>query len=90
MLILGVLLAITAFAGEWEWQNPLPQGNSLYDVEFVTDEIGWAAGLHGTLLRTSDGGETWERIPMEANWDFWAVAFADSLHGWIAGGESGG
>lgn len=90
MLILGVLLAISAFAGEWEWQNPLPQGNSLYDVEFVNDDLGWAVGLSGTLLKTSDGGATWNRIPVEADWDFWAVEFADQSNGWIAGGEGGG
>ena len=37
----------------WQWQNPLPQGNSLYDVVFVDENVGFAAATGGSILRTS-------------------------------------
>src|SRR5436190_18236851 len=46
----------------WNWGNPLPQGNTLHAVEF-SGGIGYAAGDFGTLLRTPDGGSTWQGIP---------------------------
>src|SRR5436190_17829651 len=46
----------------WAWQNPLPQGNSLYSIHFAPDkETGFAVGSDGTILRTLDGGFTWAR-----------------------------
>jgi len=44
---------------DWLWQNPLPQGNTLYSVSFADSLIGWAVGEHGTILKSTDGGETW-------------------------------
>lgn len=44
---------------DWSWQNPLPQGNTLYSVSFADSLIGWAVGEHGTIIKSTDGGETW-------------------------------
>jgi photosystem II stability/assembly factor-like uncharacterized protein len=43
----------------WYWQNPLPVGNSLYDVWFDGTSRGYAVGNPGVILRTTDGGATW-------------------------------
>ena len=40
------------------WQSEA----ALNDVCFIDRQHGWAAGDHGTILRTSDGGETWKTI----------------------------
>lgn len=40
------------------WQSEA----ALNDVCFVDRQHGWAAGDHGTILRTSDGGENWKTI----------------------------
>ncbi|HEU5316964.1 MAG TPA: YCF48-related protein [Chloroflexota bacterium] len=42
-----------------EWQNPVPQGNDLHDVEFVDANVGWAVGKGGIIMRTTDGGAGW-------------------------------
>src|SRR6478735_220497 len=45
----------------WVWQNPLPQGNALYSIHFASDNLtGFAVGDNRTILRTVDGGFTWE------------------------------
>src|SRR3954465_3061500 len=45
----------------WVWQNPLPQGNALYSIHFAPDKLtGFAVGDDRAILRTTDGGFTWE------------------------------
>jgi photosystem II stability/assembly factor-like uncharacterized protein len=46
----------------WFWGNPQPQGNALHGIDFAGSR-GYAAGDFGTLLRTDDGGDTWEGLP---------------------------
>jgi hypothetical protein len=49
----------TAIAG-WEWQNPLPQGNYLTSVWLSSSDHVYATGYQGTIIQSSDGGESWE------------------------------
>lgn len=66
----GILAAVPAGAwanvqvgsSGWEWGNPLPQGNTINALSFVSNR-GYAAGDFGTLLRTEDGGATWAGLP---------------------------
>ena len=30
--------------GGWVWQNPLPQGNAMTDIDFADANDGWAVG----------------------------------------------
>jgi hypothetical protein len=60
LLTLFFFLLVTQLCfAQWFWQNPLPQGNTLNAVDFVSPSIGWAVGYYGTILRTTDGGTTW-------------------------------
>ena len=43
----------------WYWQNPLPQGYTLYGVFFTDANTGTAVGEYGTIIRTSNGGANW-------------------------------
>ena len=57
--LLVSILSITISAQDgWFWQNPLPQGNDLSSVHFVDEYVGWAIGKFGTIIRTTDGGQT--------------------------------
>lgn len=44
---------------QWQWLNPLPEGNEFFDATFLDTQHGWIVGGNGALLRTSDGGSTW-------------------------------
>jgi photosystem II stability/assembly factor-like uncharacterized protein len=46
----------------WLWGNPLPQGNTLTAMSFA-GSTGYAVGDFGTLLKTTDGGDTWSGTP---------------------------
>ncbi|MDA7861534.1 YCF48-related protein [bacterium] len=39
----------------------------LTDVFFLNTRLGWAVGAQGTIVRTSDGGETWIQISQRIN-----------------------
>ncbi|MBE0642842.1 MAG: choice-of-anchor D domain-containing protein [Bacteroidetes bacterium] len=57
------LLTIQHAAAQWQWLNPLSEGNEFLDATFPDAQHGWIAGGNGALLRTSDGGMTWSSQP---------------------------
>jgi len=40
--ILILLTTSSMFAQVWTWQNPLPQGNTLYGAQFVNTTTGYS------------------------------------------------
>lgn len=100
--IVGALSAATLFGvpAPWSpmiaskrfvWQQPLPQGNPIRVVDFVTDTLGWAAGDNGTVLKTTDGGFSWTNqgpiVPQggsDRKTGVFDACFVDATHGWIA------
>lgn len=69
------------------------RGRHLHSVHFLTRHVGWAVGEGAPgitrILRTADGGRSWERIPLydgeEHGVDLNGVQFADANNGWITG-----
>lgn len=59
--------------------------DNLYAVKFVDKNTGFIAGYSGTLLRTIDGGETWEALYMGRNELIRRVDFVDVDYGWAVG-----
>ncbi|MBU1096407.1 MAG: T9SS type A sorting domain-containing protein [Bacteroidetes bacterium] len=49
----------------WNWLNPYPQGNTLNDVQMISDSVGWSVGENGVILHTTDGGNIW--VSQESN-----------------------
>lgn len=69
------------FSPTWEVQNS-GTSVSLRGLSVVNDQVAWASGQFGTVLRTVDGGQTWEKkqIPDVDSVDFRDVeAFSDQL-----------
>src|SRR6266567_567591 len=70
---------------QWVWQNPLPQGNDLFGLSFTDANNGTAVGLHGTILRTTDGGQHWViQSSGTSNW-LYGVSFVDANIGTAMG-----
>ena len=79
--IVPVLLAIPLLA-----QNPTPQNSNttenLRGVSVLNNKVAWASGTHGTYLRTTDGGNSWQaaQVPGAEALDFRDVeAFSAKL-----------
>ena len=60
-VILVLLLSfLSSSAQGWQWLNPLPQGNTLTDLDYLgQDHVISSAGYAGTAVASSDGGDTW-------------------------------
>jgi photosystem II stability/assembly factor-like uncharacterized protein len=87
IIILGLLsLALPAplLAG-WQWQNPLPQGNDLRDVAFISATEGFAVGECGTILYTANGGENWQSLPCPSSSLLCRIAAINAEHVWAVG-----
>jgi photosystem II stability/assembly factor-like uncharacterized protein len=88
LIISLLLLQFSTFAQEgWFWQNPLPTGNSLKAVNFVNENVGWAVGDFGTIVKTVNGGEDWVLQKCNLTNDFYGVYFIDSVNGFVVGGH---
>src|SRR5258705_4346163 len=70
----------------WEWQNPLPQGNTINCVRFAADKKnGWAVGSDGTILRTRNGGFEWDSQLSPATTTLYGVYVKDKSRAVISG-----
>src|SRR5262249_37258849 len=66
-LVIGSVSASRSFgANGWFWQNPRPQGNPLFSVSVLDANTVIAVGDVGTVIKTTDGGETWTAQPPTA------------------------
>ncbi|MFY9554154.1 MAG: YCF48-related protein [Blastocatellia bacterium] len=63
--------------------------NSLEDIHFVSVHVGWAAGYSGTILKTTDGGESWHGQASPTNAILNKIQFMDENWGWILEEEGG-
>jgi photosystem II stability/assembly factor-like uncharacterized protein len=88
VLCLALLLVATAAwaAAGWTAQSS-GTASALSAVACTSPLDGWAVGAAGTILVTSDGGETWAAptTPVPTTHDLSGVAFADAGHGWAVG-----
>ena len=53
-------------AGQTWSRQPTGQAAPIERLSFFSDEVGWAVGAFGSILRTDDGGATW-RVQLAAN-----------------------
>ncbi len=86
ILIMLVLPFSSTFGQSgWVTKNPLPQANDLESVEMVSSLTGISVGASGTVVRTFDGGSTWdiEHIEPVADNNFTDVFFINDNTGWI-------
>jgi photosystem II stability/assembly factor-like uncharacterized protein len=67
-----------SLSGNWEWQFPLPQGNDLWAVDFVSPSLGLAVGSGGAIIRTNTGGQSWSAILPVTSYDLNDVKFVNS------------
>ncbi len=68
-------------AQTWQWQH----GGALKDVHFVNKMQGWAVGLGGAIIHTTNGGQNWEIQYSGTTFELKSVHFLDAQKGWIVG-----
>jgi len=82
ILVLSLLGAGSAYS---QWTDmSTPAIYHLYAVEAVTDDVIFAGGYGGSLVRTGDGGANWEAISIgSSNW-IKEIYFHNETDGWLA------
>jgi photosystem II stability/assembly factor-like uncharacterized protein len=83
----GVLLLITcstvyAQTGAWARQRSGTMA-WLHSIFFLDQNRGWAIGSKGTLLRTADGGNTWQPRSASTTDVLRDIFFIDDQNGWL-------
>ena len=59
----SLAVAVSALAIQPQWvPQPAPTGERLRGVSAVDRNVAWASGNKGTVLRTIDGGGSWQRV----------------------------
>ena len=79
------IININAQGGGWYWSNPLPQGNDLKSIQFITPNSGFAIGNYGTLLKTTNGGINWEYLLLQSPINLSSLYFVNSNVGYAVG-----
>ena len=72
---------------EYHWEI-VRQGSwqtKFTDIYFLSAQEGWAVGDDGTILRTTDGGITWQPQQSSVTEELQRIVFIDKKHGWITG-----
>ena len=70
----------------WAWANPTPQGRTLLNIAF-NGGVGYAVGLGGTALSTSDGGQSWTGLTTGTSADLERVQVLNPSTVVVGGGE---
>ena len=76
---------IEAIKYHWEIVR---QGNwqaEFTDTYFLSAQHGWTVGSDGTILRTTDGGKTWQPQQSGVSETLQRIVFIDEKYGWISG-----
>jgi photosystem II stability/assembly factor-like uncharacterized protein len=67
------------------WQGATTSETPLTGVSFYNKALGWACGVSGTMIHTTDSGATWQaqasNVTNSLNW----VIFPTPLSGWAVG-----
>jgi photosystem II stability/assembly factor-like uncharacterized protein len=70
----------------WQWNEQIIMPKiftELNDITFIDKNNGYIVGGQGVFLRTTDGGNSWQRDSISGNG--YSVFFTDTLTGWTSG-----
>ena len=85
----GIIFRSSTNGNNWDiaYREYITQEN-LKSVYFVNQSTGLAAGTHGIMLRTTNGGINWNSQFLGTDKTFNSIQFVNSETGYAAGGES--
>ncbi len=84
-ILFFLFVIVSTIKAQWNWQNPSPTGNNLNNLFFLDSSLGWCVGQVGTIIKTSNGGVSWETQESNTDSDLNGIYFIDELNGWIVG-----
>ncbi len=82
----GAIIKTTNGGDDWSIAET-PVTSLLFKIHSYNGQVVIATGFENTILRSSDGGETFEQVPSGLGSDtkFWGVQMLNDTLGWICG-----
>ena len=74
---------VPSSGGTWELIRSSDSDRYFHGLSFPDSLHGWAVGDSGTIIRTSDGGESWMQLQAGTSQNITCVSFTDSMHGLV-------
>ncbi|MFZ1320199.1 MAG: YCF48-related protein [Ignavibacteria bacterium] len=88
IIISAITMNLTA-QSIWQWQQPQPTGNLMDAMDFVDENTGYAAGVLGTVLKTTNGGLNWNVKNISPNIQLLGIHFINGMTGFVVGNDNG-
>ncbi len=94
-IIAYLLLGSSLFAQTTWYEIPTGVSAELSAIDFPTSSVGYIVGYDSTILKTTDGGQTWSQLGLNGivissgDDDFTDVHFVDENTGFIVSGYTG-
>ena len=86
--ILNILILNLSIYSQPQWiKINSPTNNTLRKIVFTDSLNGWACGLNGTIIHTSDGGQNWNIQNTNTTNPIIDIYFLDNLTGWALSWE---
>ncbi len=86
LLIPVFLLSIAVFSQDFTWTPlPLPTTKTVYSISFIDSSYGFVAGDSGLVMKTTDGGHTWQDRSVPRNITLSDVTFLSKTTGFTLG-----
>lgn len=86
LLLFAVLYGASSVFGQWELKSS-GTTERLNDVFFPSLSLGYAVGEAGTVLKSTDIGETWIMLEVPTSQNLEAAFFLTDAHGFVVGNE---
>ena len=79
----AIILFTSITFSQWIPQNS-NSNQRLLTTFFLNENLGWAGGNEGCILKTTNGGINWNYYSIGTKYTVHAIHFVDSLNGWAA------
>ncbi len=96
ILVLMLFFSFSQIFAQWDKITTIPPQYSntkgWLEFWFLEDEpnYGWVCGFGGQVIRTTDGGETWEGTVIRGAAQLESITFVDKYIGFVSGISTGG
>jgi len=83
ILFVAVLIQGTVFSQQYWIQKPCPTTCFLRNIIFVDTVYGWASGDSGTVIHTTNSGDSWFVQSQLSTWSVTSIDFINRDTGWV-------
>ncbi len=89
LYIVVIIIAIIQLSAEYKFEKISEDtlNKNIRTVFFLDDNLGWAAGQNGKIIKTTDGGYKWKLRESETDLNLLDIYFINKNNGWIVGGK---